>query len=119
MENRTEQGIRPVAYTAVGNLVAGAKLHSVLVELVTQVSLIDTAQLNQLLPQFGVIVKDTDLLNADLKAAESNYELVEFESTQLPGTQIAIIPHGQEHDPTTMLFIAEEAGRSDLYQLEE
>ena len=101
-----------------GSASAGESLNLVLKDLVDILSIIDLSQLKLLLANFGVVTLDIDSMNADLKAADSKIELIEFTSNQLPGIQVAILTHGQNHDPSTLLFIAEEACRPDLLNLE-
>ena len=128
MENRTKQSIQPMDDTTlaggsftphnIGNQVDGVMLHRVFSELVTDISLIEASGLKTMLNQFRVPYKTTELLNADLQSKSSNYELVEFTSDQLDGLQIAIIPHGVKHDNDILTFVAEEANRPDLLNLE-
>lgn len=102
-----------------GSHLNALRLNSALEELVFQLTLIDKPQLEALLKQFGVEVKDLSVLNTELKSIDSNFELIEFDDANFPLTQVAILPHGSEHDIDSLMFVAEAANRPDLLETED
>jgi len=69
---------------------------------------------------FNVKERTIEEHNAELKTVESNFELIQFtDSANFSEAQVAILPHGCEHDKPALLYLSEVAERPDLLELED